>query len=614
MILKSVLPVLMFLLVAAQFAYAGRRMDAIGTDLEGIIVDPEVNGVDVDRNPANLTLIDKTEASIDMAGPGTSTTTFINVAAGSTATIQTTPVPAASPYIFNFVMSPINKLTGQLSLTYGNSVTNDTWQLTPPSTSIPPTGPFTPLSLSGSNGIDDDVLVTENSGTAATYDDWSKKITSRGTREFANDQGKRLNVGAAAGYKLNDKISLGVRAALETNDDGRIKENASYNYTVTAGISVPAGANEDFSGARTLEYDGSVSTAPTAIRAQAGTRIDLAEILIDASAGVRLKSGKISEAGTARDGIDLDPDKDNKLSNQDWIGTATYLGANGVSGTETIERNYSGDIKGMDIGAFVVPRKKIAKDITAAGIISFMSLPYSYTQSRSDKTTIAATAKNGTGGATADNVYSGVGETTDTLQVDYACTGIGAGAGLNVRKLGVDFGIGVRATIYSIEETQTDGANKITTAESNVSNVNTGYLRRTTTTTNATGEVKTVTKTDATIVALPIGFEVSVTSGLVIRAGLRQVWVMAKTGVTETTTTNPTESTTVTDGASVTVKGSQTRTEVTNDLPETSGTAQYTYYTLGIGWQVIESLMLDVVTTGDILNINNIRASATWIF
>jgi len=573
-------------LISLSYTYAGRRMDGIGNDLEGVIVDLEGNGLDVNRNPANLTFLDKTKLYIDFAGYGT---------------------VSPSPYILNFVTSPVNNIFTLVSLTYGNQVTRDTWQLTAPPTA---------LTIGGALGNDSSTTIIETGSTTTLNDDWTKITSYSGLQEVTSVQGGRFNIGAGVGIKIDNNLCVGGKIAIENNDDGHTKNNATYSYNVIEVVptNVKAAANESFNGVRTLSQDIKISTAPTSFAITGGVNFKpMSGLSLDVASNIRIKTGEVSNIGTATETIDKDPDGDNTVSNQDWINLNSYLVAGGKSGTKTISQNYKGDLSGVDMGVNAVGRFELSNDITLAVPVSYSLTPYKYSQNRNTITTILATGVSTIGGGV-NNVYNQSNSTTDIYSVDYSQSVLSGGIGVNVKKFGADIGVGLRLSINNSETTIIDGADNVSRLETNTNNALTGYTTRTTTIQNDTSEVTTVTKTDGITIALPVGFEIPVVKGLVARAGLEQVWTMSRTGTTTTTKTNPKITTTITDGNSNVVAETRTTTIETTNLPEKRDSTMTTLYTLGLGFMVSDVLTIELVTNGNIFNINNIMASATFIF
>src|ERR1035437_7343152 len=148
--------VVFLVLLASVPTFAGRRMDAINPDLEGVVLDEEANGLDPNRNPADLSLIKQMEAYIDFAGYGTGFN--------------------PSPYNFNLVI-PMGGMNLHFNALYGNQDTKLVWQQTAP-TGFAGGGA---LGFTGAVGADSNTLVTETGVTTTTNDDWMKSTIFSGS-------------------------------------------------------------------------------------------------------------------------------------------------------------------------------------------------------------------------------------------------------------------------------------------------------------------------------------------------------------------------------------------------------------------------------------------------
>ena len=590
--MKKVLVVLLAVFTAAT-AFAGDRFNGLtySNALEGIILDREVNGVDVLRNPANMSALPKMRFSIDSAAYGTTN---------------------ASPFSFNLAM-PMGSMIIGGSIRYGNANTVNTWQLT---------APLGALAINGALANDSNTTLVETLTTGVTTDDWTKTTVYSGTRNVIGASGGRMDILGSLAMKMGDQMTIGVKAGMELNSDGKTTYNSNYAYNVTEVVPLDTtgvAADESFAGTRALTREQNTATDPTAIKVVAGALLKLGGMDLDISALARLKSGDVSDKATASENVDIDPDLDgDENAAQDWIGLNTYLTTGRRSGSQSITRNYTGAVGGMDLGAAGILRMNLNPSTTLAIPVFFSSTPYNYTQARTDVTRVTAISTVITGGVANTSTY--IETTSDTYSCDYASSTVGIGGGLNHKGDTYTIGIGLKILSGGTETTVNDGADNFSCAGNNTDAASTGVTNYSQTITNQTNSIRTVTKTSNSSVYIPLGIEGKITDRLMLRGGITQAWLSSRSGVTTTTTTTPSVTDSTTDGvvAATIIGATQTNTVITNTLPETVNNTMCTYYSLGFGYTVTDNLTIDVSTDasagGNILDTGNIRASAVLIF
>ncbi|OGF51699.1 MAG: hypothetical protein A2044_06755 [Candidatus Firestonebacteria bacterium GWA2_43_8] len=588
--------------LAALPALAGDRFDGLtySNSLEGIILDREINGVDPLRNPAYLYFTTKGKISIDSAAYGTG---------------------AGSPFKFNVALPLTSGMVLGGTVRYGNQLTWDVWR------GILPVNLAANLAYTGNTGFSDsNTTQTETLLTTTTNDDWTKNTVYSGTSNFVVANGGRMDVLGMLAMKMADGMTIGIKAGIELNSDGNLKDISTYAKTFTEAVplNVKAAADESFTGTRDIVIEQKTAVDPTAIKVVGGALLKIAGMELDISANARLKSGEISTVCSASEAIDLDPDADNTInSTEDWITLNNYVGNGRKSGSKSLAREYKGNIGGMDLGATGVLRMGLNATTTLAIPVSFSSTPYSYSQNRTDTTNVTAVSSTLVGG-TANNTHTYKQITSDLYTYDVSTSSLALGAGLNHKAESYNIGIGVKIIVGGSEVTIGNGADSVVTTSTNsvTNNASAGvtdYTTESVTVTSNTASVKTITRSSNSYLFIPVGIEGKVTDRLTVRGGITQAWIMTRMGDVETTTTTPSATTTTTNGGvPVVVTATQSTTVVTNTLPEKQDSTMCTYYSLGLGYTVTDNLSIDISTNasagGNILDTGNIRASAVLSF
>jgi len=559
-------------------AFAGDRFDGLnyGNSLEGVILDRQINGLDPLRNPANLIYSTKLMLAID--APSMDINPF-------TGQIYSNPIK------FNLALPMASGMVLGFTANYGNNSTWQTWQATNPS--------WGSLDYNGWTGSDSNTTKIETGLTTTTNDDWTKKEIYSGTQNTIQTQGGRIDLLGGFGMKISDNLSFGAKVGIETNNDGKIKQNSTYSYNVSEVVPLnlkTLSADESFSGTKTVSSEQQIATDPTAIKVIGGVLLKVGDGLeLDVSAFGRLKTGDVSEISNATETTDLNPDGDTKASINDWIGNLSGLlyDTGRTSASESIARNYKGSVSGMDLGSTAILRMKMNPTTTLVFPVSFSSNPYSYSQSRTDTTVATAVSTAALGGVSNTSIANQT--TSYTYDCNCSSSTVGIGAGLNYKSDSYNIGIGVKVVVGGSETTENMGPSKVVTSGTNTNIAATGFTIVKQTTDNYTPNIKTVTKVNNTVIYLPIGMEGNITDRLMFRAGITPAWTMISQGQTVTTTTTPvTTTTTVNSGVPVVASTTQTQTSVTNTLPGNSSVQLIAYSNIGLGYKFTDNLLVDI--------------------